>query len=111
MEELDALLGSSNPTIEKKADAPVVSAEAGEGKKKKKKNKTKETSEDQKTEKQPEVVHELTAEQREAAVKEALKKRNAGNQQKGKDTLTAMLEKADRQKKGAKSGKADNFDR
>lgn len=46
MEELDALLGSSNPTIEKKADAPVVSAEAGEGKKKKKKNKTKETAED-----------------------------------------------------------------
>lgn len=46
MEELDALLGSSNPAIEKKADAPVVSAEAGEGKKKKKKNKTKETSED-----------------------------------------------------------------
>ena len=57
---------------------------------------------------------ELTAEQKEAAIKEALKKRTAGQQKsnpKGAALLAAQIEKAERKQKGKKSGKAEDYDR
>ena len=55
----------------------------------------------------------MTPEQKEAAIKEALKKRNATQQKSGKDTaiLAAKIEKAERKNKSKKAGKADDFDR
>ncbi len=54
----------------------------------------------------------MTPEQKEAAIKEALKKRNATQQKSGKESaiLAAKVEKAERKQK-AKKGKADDFDR
>jgi hypothetical protein len=56
----------------------------------------------------------LTAEQKEAAIKEVLKKRTAGQQKsnpKGAALLAAQIEKAERKQKGKKSGKAEDYDR
>ena len=113
MEELEALLGTSTTT----------ESQAAEGEKKKKKKKAakeegeaeskpvEEAKEEAKEEAQP--VVELTPEQKEAALKEALKKRNAaGQKQSGKSAalLAAQIEKADRKQK-SKKGKADDYDR
>lgn len=109
MEELEALLGTSTTT----------ESQAAEGEKKKKKKKAAKEEgeaeskpvEEAKEEAQP--VVELTPEQKEAALKEALKKRNAaGQKQSGKSAalLAAQIEKADRKQK-SKKGKADDYDR
>ena len=63
-------------------------------------------------EEQPAI--ELTPEQKEAAIKEALKKRKAAKSGAGKSaaaTLAAQIEKAERKQKGGKKGKADDYDR
>ena len=79
MEELEALLGGSLTT-------ETQAATEGESKKKKKKKageaETKPAAEDVKQEEKTEQpVVELTPEQKEAAIKEALKKRTAGGAQ------------------------------
>lgn len=54
----------------------------------------------------------MTPEQKQAAIKAALEKRNAANQRGSKESvlLAAKAEKAERKQKGKKS-KADDFDR
>ena len=95
MEELEALLGVTPVVVaaetkpaEKKPEASGVQAESESKKKKKNKNKKEGGAETEVAaaattaaaveEKKEEVVVELTPEQKEAALKEALKKRTAG---------------------------------
>jgi len=120
MEELEALLGGvPTPAVqaetEKKPEvAATVVVGEGEGKKKKKKKKA---GDEEKKADEPKPAEtpavELTAEEKEAAIREALKKRAAGSgQHKGKETLlTAKIEKAERKQKSKKAGKAEDFDR
>ena len=110
MEELEALLGTSTT----EAQAPAE----GEGKKKKKKKDAEAKpvpAEEVKATVAETPAVELTAEEKEAAIKEALKKRTAGGQQKANPKATALLaaqiEKAERKQKGKKSGKAEDYDR
>jgi hypothetical protein len=109
LEELEALLGTSTT----EAQAPAE----GEGKKKKKKKDAEAKpvpAEEVKASAETPAV-ELTAEEKEAAIKEALKKRSTGGQQKANPKATALLaaqiEKAERKQKGKKSGKTEDYDR